>query len=1208
MARTLSANVSAGIGGGSSPVWLIELESATTTYRWATADCNSTDVPAWTGDTFDGGRIARDGLGDVSQEIDLSKGGNIANLSDFSFSIRNEDAYSDTLFSENFLGRRCELRLIFIDKTSPSWANGGRVFMGYISEPPEWDEKKITFKAASGWLSKHKTLPPRIMTREQMPELPEENIGRRVPIVLGDFSRGLGVNRSGIASNRSPSSNEVIHRDYFPAYFDKPLHSAGLLGGAYGTHAIVADHELHTLPLLNQSVELFVWEARRKVWARSEVRAGTIPGPSGVMPSSARYSGLLSLSVYPFSGTPPAKYTHLVPVADFVNSSAGTANLEFAVDEDDSNYTELNANGEIASYEVPGVFGDGDETASSLVFWIDAVGRVDDKAQFRINGGAWTDCPAYGSLQTVTGPTPTNGIFTGARVEFRYWQIAGFDSATFRIRSVYLLLSTASAEPSAKLFQTGKGLFYEDWIDAPNHTTAKNSGDLIENPAAAVEALLARYLDINPLNVKGALSCGGTDALEVRDSDSFSALTKFTLSAWVYITESPISTPHTIFRKCNALAGQYAGPFDFYIDSTAHVALNIGNGATNYSGASSGTISPNTWAHVAASWDGTTIKFYINGAASGTATPGGVALNVSGVSGSIGGAGFLASSGLTGRIDELTLWDSAKDSTAISALYNSGSGRYEAGGQEGLVCLYHFDEGAGLSARDASGQNNDAFWYSGAASWAEGKVGSPQGVNEASFDDLHSNKTGLKLATVLGVLEEAKLSSEIIRAICNEFSFGFFENGEGLATLGRIEANGSPASIDSSSILVDSKGNSSLKITQGKLSDVRNEFHFYYKRNAGSLQYEGYLYCIKPNAPIFESGFCNFSSDAETYWTKCRDSYKETQQTLRFEIKLNFIRDDATAEACAKAFVSWFTYLPLFVSFEAPLSLFALELLDNKKIAHALLPDGFNPLEAGSAQFRLVGQRVSPVNNRLGLKFRSLPSETFLPPSLGLPSSLSPSLDLNADSLNLLDSDLVSSWFSDSGSIEFTAAGAARPTFKAADGPLGGAAVDFGGSQYMGSVKKLGDVATADGFSLFVVCYVSPTLPQDADRFKQNTLFVDSGKKTGLTCNTTPNVCALNNDGATDVSERGITSYSWSLFELHHASAEIHAVVNGSDATSAGSGSTSSLTGTLAIGADASGNYGAKAGIARLICYSGSLTLDERKLIREALNTLYGIY
>ncbi len=117
--RTLSTNVTYGKLGNSKRIWLLEVESATTTYRWATRDCNSTDVPNWTGNTFDGGRLAQGGLGRISQEIDLTEGGAAAKISGFNFSLRNEDAYAQgTLFvesgsSEYFENRRVELRLIF---------------------------------------------------------------------------------------------------------------------------------------------------------------------------------------------------------------------------------------------------------------------------------------------------------------------------------------------------------------------------------------------------------------------------------------------------------------------------------------------------------------------------------------------------------------------------------------------------------------------------------------------------------------------------------------------------------------------------------------------------------------------------------------------------------------------------------------------------------------------------------------------------------------------------------------------------------------------------------------------------------------------------------------------------------------------------------------------------------------------------------------
>ncbi|MBK8233011.1 MAG: LamG domain-containing protein [Candidatus Eisenbacteria bacterium] len=879
MARTLSSNVSAGIAGDSAPVWLLEVDSDSSTFRWATANCNATAVPAWTGNTFDGSRLAEGGLGDVTVKVDLARGGNRAELSGFSFRLLNSDLYSDTLASHKFSGRRVELRIVFIDKALPSWGNAAPVWSGFITEPPNWDAQYIYFNASPSWVSRHKTLPPRVMTREQFPNLPDENEGRRVPIVLGDWRLGLGENRSGIASNRSPGASEVIHRDYFPGFLDRPFQKSGNQP-TYNPRAVFADHYLRDFPVPFQEGTKFLYSEERKVWTQARVKANTFGG------TGDHFRGIVAMSCFPTTSLDITEECHLVPVVDDVNS-ANVTSLSNAVDTDDSNYTELNGAADVAAYEVPNLYGGGRVGNLVLRFWITRTGFVDDKVQYRVtkDGYAtvgWSDLPTYGSLGGVTLGTAgapafgsDEGLYNGLRVEFRYQQVGGFDGASFKIYSVYFEVLEKNGSARAAVHETGSGLIYERWIDSASHTTAKNAGDLIENPAAAVEALLAHYCDINPLNTNGALVFDGGDHLELETSESLeSVASAFTLAAWVYITESPISTPHVIIRKCNALAGATAGPYDFYINSSGRLVLAVGDGASEVATTGATALSPNTWYFVAGTWDGTTARVYVNGV-NDASTVAGLALADSGASGSIGGNSDLANSGLTGRIDELQAWNYAR--SAATLLAETSAKTYHTTGEEGLVLLCHFDEGDGDHFRDSSGLFNDPKHTGGTTtptSWADGTVNTPEGINSGAFDDVHSNRALWRLATVLGVSAEAKLSLEIIKDVCNEFSLGYLQDAAGREKVSRIEAVGSPSTIGSSHILTEGT-KTSARVGRGKITDLRNEFYFHFKRNASSLEYEELLFCINPQAGVFSSSFCNFATDAEAYWDKCRAAGRE---------------------------------------------------------------------------------------------------------------------------------------------------------------------------------------------------------------------------------------------------------------------------------------------------------------------------------------------
>lgn len=117
--------------------------------------------------------------------------------------------------------------------------------------------------------------------------------------------------------------------------------------------------------------------------------------------------------------------------------------------------------------------------------------------------------------------------------------------------------------------------------------------------------------------------------------------------------------------------------FQFYVLSNGHVRVIVWNQAGSLGIAeSSGSIPTGATRHVGFTWDGTTIRIYINGAADGTASLSGTSLKVANQPIVIG-AGYQGSGGVgttfDGVIDEVAIYGTALSAARILAQYTAAT-------------------------------------------------------------------------------------------------------------------------------------------------------------------------------------------------------------------------------------------------------------------------------------------------------------------------------------------------------------------------------------------------------------------------------------------------------------------------------------------------------------------------------------------------------
>jgi hypothetical protein len=109
-----------------------------------------------------------------------------------------------------------------------------------------------------------------------------------------------------------------------------------------------------------------------------------------------------------------------------------------------------------------------------------------------------------------------------------------------------------------------------------------------------------------------------------------------------------------------------------------------------------GLISADEWYHAAATYDGTTIRLYVNGQEKGSEK---VLLNTAALTSTIGRLDREGSY-FDGIIDDVRIYNRALSDEQVKALYQSGAVT------EGLVGWWKLDEPEGTAAADSSGSGN----------------------------------------------------------------------------------------------------------------------------------------------------------------------------------------------------------------------------------------------------------------------------------------------------------------------------------------------------------------------------------------------------------------------------------------------------------------------------------------------------------------------
>ena len=212
----------------------------------------------------------------------------------------------------------------------------------------------------------------------------------------------------------------------------------------------------------------------------------------------------------------------------------------------------------------------------------------------------------------------------------------------------------------------------------------------------STEAQNALHFDGN----NDRVDCGTNASLNITG-------TTITLEAWIYPTGAfkPNVWEGCVINKNGAGDNGYM----IRVGNSGQVNFNIGTGSWNEINSATGVVTSNNWHHIAGTYDGTTMRLYVDGVQVAT---GALSANIGSASNSLylGEDPQWSGRVFRGRIEEVKIWNTTRSAAEVLFdMNNNACTPYPAG----LVAYYKFNQGiasggnAGLTTViDETGVNN----------------------------------------------------------------------------------------------------------------------------------------------------------------------------------------------------------------------------------------------------------------------------------------------------------------------------------------------------------------------------------------------------------------------------------------------------------------------------------------------------------------------
>ncbi len=298
-------------------------------------------------------------------------------------------------------------------------------------------------------------------------------------------------------------------------------------------------------------------------------------------------------------------------------------------------------------------------------------------------------------IRGIHTPRPSTATPLKGRPQIRRSSLEGGASIlAVGVTLLFLLLPSFSSAASLNKPANNLGLVgYWSFDDASSTKATDSSGNgntgTLTNMATSPSTQASGW---NPGKLgKGLTFDGVNDSVSLPSTIGFTSST-VTLSAWFKTTDTAGGiVQHWQNVTCGYRLIISSGNLSFTVSNPANTSLT------------SSTVNDGLWHHAVGTYDGTTMRLYVDGVqvTSGAKSGAIVACAGTGVIGSDSGVGLLAAS-----IDEPRIYNRALTAAQVLALYNAGEAQFKQPTKNGLVGYWSFDDASSTKATDSSGNGN----------------------------------------------------------------------------------------------------------------------------------------------------------------------------------------------------------------------------------------------------------------------------------------------------------------------------------------------------------------------------------------------------------------------------------------------------------------------------------------------------------------------